>query len=216
MPSSGSESMPNVIHLDSTQPPTLDSSLPTTSPQVCPPITRKRGRSDVWQHFTRIENVEDPNEPKATCDYCGKVLLCHPKKQGTSSLKYHHQTCKVFNASGVGRDNPQSKMTGTRKTGVDGTTSSPSVGLAKYNEQKIRSAVAKMIIMDELPFRFVEKQGFKDFMAVVEPRFPIPSRITIMRDCMKIYMLEKEKLKNMFMASDSKICINTDIWTLLC
>ncbi|KAF5481932.1 hypothetical protein F2P56_002542 [Juglans regia] len=75
MPSSGSESMPNVIHLDSTQLPTLDSSLPTTSPQVRPPITRKRGRSDVWQHFTRIENVEDPNEPKATCDYCAFEVM---------------------------------------------------------------------------------------------------------------------------------------------
>ncbi|KAG6721303.1 hypothetical protein I3842_03G107400 [Carya illinoinensis] len=106
MPSSESESMPNVIHLDSTLPPTLDSSLPTTSPQVRPPISRRRSRSEVWQHFTRFEDVDDPDEPKAKCDYCGKVLLCHPKRQGTSSMKYHNERCKAFNTNRVGRDNP--------------------------------------------------------------------------------------------------------------
>ena len=31
-----------------------------------------------------------------------------------------------------------------------------------------------MIIIDELPFRYVDRQGFKEFMEVVEPRIPIP------------------------------------------
>ena len=40
-------------------------------------------------------------------------------------------------------------------------------------------ALARMIIVDELPFRFVEHDGFIYFMGVVEPRFPVPSRLTI-------------------------------------
>jgi hypothetical protein len=32
--------------------------------------------------------------------------------------------------------------------------------IAKYNAQKIRLAISKMIIVDELPFKFVEGDGF--------------------------------------------------------
>jgi len=35
--------------------------------------------------------------------------------------------------------------------------------IAKYNVQKIREALAKMVIVDELPFKFVEGEGFHDF-----------------------------------------------------
>ena len=42
------------------------------------------------------------------------------------------------------------------------------------SEEKIRLALARMIIIDELPFRYVDRQGFKEFMEVVEPRIPIP------------------------------------------
>ena len=31
-----------------------------------------------------------------------------------------------------------------------------------------------MIIVDELPFRFVEREGFRELMRTVEPRFRIP------------------------------------------
>ena len=46
--------------------------------------------------------------------------------------------------------------------------------VANYNEEKIRLALARMIIINELPFKFVEQQGFQEFMEIVEPRFPIP------------------------------------------
>ena len=40
-------------------------------------------------------------------------------------------------------------------------------------------ALARMIIVDELLFRFAEHDGFIYIMGVVEPRFPVPSRLTI-------------------------------------
>jgi hypothetical protein len=38
---------------------------------------------------------------------------------------------------------------------------------------------------------FVECEGFKDFMKTVEPKFSIPFRFTMMRDCFKFFMFEK-------------------------
>lgn len=87
------------------------------------------GRSNAWQHVIRIED-EDSNEHKEAFNYCDKVLLiCYSKKWGILSLKYHNDTYKVFLTSGIGKDNPESRMIGaTKKDGMDGTTSNPSVG----------------------------------------------------------------------------------------
>jgi hypothetical protein len=72
-----------------------------------------------------------------------------------------------------------------------------------------------MITVDELPFRFVEGEGFQDFMKTVEHRFSIPSRFTVMRDCVRLFMFEKEKLRGMFWTSNAWVCLTTDCWTLI-
>ena len=49
-------------------------------------------------------------------------------------------------------------------------------------------ALARMIIVDELPFRFLEHDSFIYFMGVVEPRFPVPSRLMVVKDCIKLWL----------------------------
>ena len=43
---------------------------------------------------------------------------------------------------------------------------------------------------------FVERDGFEMFMAATCPRFKIPSRATMTRDCLNSFIDEKLKLKN--------------------
>jgi hypothetical protein len=91
-------------------------------------------------------------------------------------------------------DKTQSKLSFEAKRegqAAVGEGSSGDLVIAKFNASKIRVAISKMIIMDELPFRFVEGERFQDFMKMVEPRFSIPSHFTIMRDCFKLFMSEK-------------------------
>ena len=73
-------------------------------------------------------------------------------------------------------------------------------------------ALGRMIIVDELPFRFVEHSGFIDFMAEVEPRFEVLSQVTVTRDCLRLYIREKESLRNVLMAGQ-RVCLTTDTWT---
>ncbi|KAL0429250.1 UNVERIFIED_CONTAM: hypothetical protein Sradi_0551000 [Sesamum radiatum] len=54
-----------------------------------------------------------------------------------------------------------------------------------------------MVILDELPFKMVEGEGFRAYSQVLEPRFVVPSRITVARDCMKLYVEEKKALKKL-------------------
>ncbi|KAM3305828.1 zinc finger BED domain-containing protein RICESLEEPER 2-like [Capsicum chacoense] len=66
----------------------------------------------------------------------------------------------------------------------------------KFEQEQCRRALCRMVIVDELPFRFVEKEGFRNFMKVVQPHFKIPSHYTVTHDCFKLFDEEKQKLKS--------------------
>jgi hypothetical protein len=53
-----------------------------------------------------------------------------------------------------------------------------------------------MIIEDEQPFVLCERSGLRKFMSKTCPRFVLPSRRTITRECVKVFDDEREKLRN--------------------
>ena len=55
-----------------------------------------------------------------------------------------------------------------------------------------RQALARIINVVELYFKFVEWEGFRSSMSFLQLKFPIPGRI-----CWNLYLNEKQKLKNM-------------------
>ena len=67
-----------------------------------------------------------------------------------------------------------------------------------------------MIILDELPFKFVEGKGIKRCMSVACPRFRIPSLWTIARDCYQPYIDEKISLKKILKSSSQRVSLTTD------
>ena len=70
-----------------------------------------------------------------------------------------------------------------------------------------------MIALDELPIRFVEGDGFRNLMSVACPRFKIPSRWTVSRDILNIFVEERLNLKNFFKSNCQRVCLTTDTWT---
>jgi hypothetical protein len=69
-----------------------------------------------------------------------------------------------------------------------------------------------MVIIDELPFNFEEEgKGFRLFSRTVQPRFDIPSCFTVMENCLKLYVEEKERLKRAL--KGQRLCLTTDTWT---
>lgn len=89
------------------------------------------------------------------------------------------------------------------------------IGNWKFDQKACRDALARMILMDELPFRFVERAGFRAFCRVLQPIFKEISRHTVARDCVDLYASEKTKIKNLFRKSSQRICLTTDSWTSL-
>jgi hypothetical protein len=171
--------------------------------------------SMVWEHFTKVEGG-DPEDPRSQCNYCKKLFSCHSKRLGTSSILTHlKSTCEKY----PGRfDKSQLKLSFEAKKDGEMSVGDGCVGnmmFAKYNATKIRLAIAKMIIKVKLPFRFVEIEAFQEFMNTIEPRFQVPSRYTMMKDCVKLFMSEKEKLRAMFMMTDARVYLTIDTQTLM-
>ena len=83
----------------------------------------------------------------------------------------------------------------------------------EFDQNSIRLALAKMVIIDEEPFSIVERDGFRGFCSVAVPQFCIPSRFTVARDCSKLFLSERETLRNTFKTLNSRIALTTDCWT---
>lgn len=73
--------------------------------------------------------------------------------------------------------------------------------------------MCRIVIIDELPFRFDEKEDFKQFMKVAQPCFHIPSRTTVTRDCFDLFDEEKRKLMAAFKETQQRVSLTTDTWT---
>ncbi|KAL9372591.1 hypothetical protein Peur_034835 [Populus x canadensis] len=171
-------------------------------PQVL--TSRKRNaddkkKSQIWDHFTKLD--VDPKTPRAECNYCGKHYACHTIVNGTSNIWSHLKVCKKFPFV---IDKKQKVLVLEPKIEKDelGEQNVGSLKAIGYNYDECRQALAKMVIIDELPFNFVEGRGFKLFARTMQPRFDIPSRFTIMRDCLKLYVEEKDRLRTALRVSN--------------
>ena len=136
------------------------------------------------------------------------IVTQKKKKNGTSPMWSHLRFgCKYPYRCGKGQI--ISSYQRRKKGDGDGVNE---LVVRKFSVERLRMALAKMIIVDELPFRFVEHDRFIEFMASVEPRFKVLSRVTVARDCLKLYIREKDSLRKDLM-DGQRVCLTTDTWT---
>ncbi|KAL6585634.1 hypothetical protein OROMI_002278 [Orobanche minor] len=168
-------------------------------------------RSKAWAYYDVVEWEEgDPpvKHRKGICKVCRTEIQASSGTNGTSALMKHMAVCKKRQAEKSG----QKKLSFRPGVGEgSGTLTS-----WRFDPKASRLALCEMIILDELPFRFVEKEGFKKFVARVCPDFMIPSRQTIREDYVKLFLEKSISLKSLFkMKGMSKVSITTDCWTAI-
>ena len=83
----------------------------------------------------------------------------------------------------------------------------------KYNRKRCDDKCIAMIIKDELPFRFVEKEGFREFVHELQPEWPILNRKQVAKGVLDKFNHEKALLLSGLKAADTRISITTDTWT---
>ena len=74
----------------------------------------------------------------------------------------------------------------------------------------------ELIVLAELPFKFVEHQAFITYSNTLQPKYNLPSRHTISRDVSKFYLEEKKRLLKFLGNPNHTIHLTTDTWTSTC
>ncbi|XP_050233262.1 zinc finger BED domain-containing protein RICESLEEPER 2-like [Mercurialis annua] len=167
-------------------------------------------KSPVWEHFKKITD-EDGRVTRASCLYCAKIFLCHSKFNGTSSLRAHMLACLKNPHS---KDLRQKLLTlNPVKENIEGGDGMGTLGTWKFSQDDVRQAIVFMIIVDELPFKFVEGAGFKRLIQIACPKFNMLSRWSVTRDCYQLYLNEKLKLGDFLKNHSQRVCLTTDCWT---
>ncbi|CAI0448983.1 unnamed protein product [Linum tenue] len=189
--------------VSASQPLEVENAAKTGNPQDSKKISR------AWQHFTMIPETVGTDKPKAACNYCKKKYLAGSRAHGTSNLLNHidGKKCKEYEKLRKSKSHKQSMIV------IDKSHQNVGDGLrlASFSTSEARKALARMIVIDEMPFRTVDGEGFRNYSMTFQPKFSLPSRKTVQRDFFKIYEEEKAKLKSML--HSQRVCLTTDTWT---
>ena len=115
----------------------------------------------IWDHLTR-NNCE--KNPRTSCNYCGQSCTSDSRKSGTSNLWSHLQSkCRKSPYRMINKKQKTISFDTKKEVGDGDGAKIGNLKVVKYDLESIRQALASMIIRDELPFRVVEGEGFKDY-----------------------------------------------------
>ncbi|CAL9031640.1 unnamed protein product [Prunus brigantina] len=168
--------------------------------------------SDVWEHFEKYDLVLDLKgvdrtkrkevEKRAKCKYCNATYASDTKKNETSNMWEHlNKQCLHYPY--------RHKDKNTRTLAFDASKGNALVS-RNFNKNDCLDACIRMVVRDELPFSFVEGEGFREFCSVACLQFNPPSHRTLGRRFLEMYTKMKEKLK--VDLHSHRICLTTDTW----
>ncbi|KAL4575228.1 hypothetical protein LXL04_022070 [Taraxacum kok-saghyz] len=169
------------------------------------PEVKDKRKAEVWHKFDVGRDPKTNKITKASCKFCS-IDLKVTTNTGTSSMLKHLKSC---NGHPNNIDSRQPKISMFKSSQSEGTT----VSKWEFNQASTRQALTKMIFIDEQPFSYVERAGFRLFCSVAVPQFSLPSRYTVAKDIGKLYLSEMDNVRNTLKCVKSRIAITTDCWT---
>ncbi|KAL6586123.1 hypothetical protein OROMI_002767 [Orobanche minor] len=175
-------------------------------------------KPSVWPHFTKyneplvevVDGVEKVvgSTQRCSCNYCGTTLACDSRGNGTSTLRKHIEiVCKSYPGKVDIEEGGQQILT-KNSTMVDGVRT---LGSTVWTKEACTDATTRMIVIDELPFRFIGNTGFRHFCDVAVPKWEPPTRKIIVKKFLRMYATKKAELKSELQSRS--VCLTTDTWT---
>ncbi|KAK4478969.1 hypothetical protein RD792_014476 [Penstemon davidsonii] len=153
-----------------TQTPGSQTTIPTSSPTPTPnsaPVpppevseeqqTTSKKRARCWQHF---HEYTKNGKVRAQCNYCEKNYACESRRNCTSGMNNHMKVCKKHpdNLVNSRMDSHTIHSFCHSVTGVGGEGDYREVSsLWKFDQESVRKAMNVFLIVDEHPFRTIEK-----------------------------------------------------------
>ncbi|WZZ26671.1 hypothetical protein YC2023_010072 [Brassica napus] len=160
---------------------------------------KKEGRqwSDVWPHFTKIQNSN--GEQKAKCNYCKNDYAWTSHGHGTSGLRRHRDRCKLF---------PRNLR--TKKLDAEAKLVS-----GKYDHVVFKQLVTKTIIQHDLPYSYVEYEQVRETWKHLNPDVKFFCRNTTKAEVYRFYENERETLKRELASLPGRVSFTSDLWSSL-
>ncbi|GJW70991.1 zinc finger BED domain-containing protein RICESLEEPER 2 [Tanacetum coccineum] len=159
----------------------------------------------------KIKAPSNPRKPKAE-----SVFKADSHRHGTRHLNNHYPNCDAN--PDVEKIKKQKKLAFKKKISEndEGGTNNGTLETWKYDEKVIKESLIKLIVLAELPFKFVEHPAFIKFSSDMQPRFNMPSCFKIVRDISKFYLEERKSLFNFLSKDSTTVHLTTDTWTSSC
>ncbi|XP_072092378.1 zinc finger BED domain-containing protein RICESLEEPER 3-like [Arachis hypogaea] len=153
--------------------------------------------SDVWNFFKKLGPDKD-GEERAECKGCKKVFKAGGKRYGTSTIKWHLDSCTQIKHEDIGQTIAELQL--------------------KMNSLKIDSGVARdmfagYVVAGDKPFNMVDDRRFRNWVKYISPTLKLPSRNTVKTDIVKVHKREAAKLKKILVSIPNRICLTSDLWT---
>ncbi|PWA66909.1 zinc finger BED domain-containing protein RICESLEEPER 2 [Artemisia annua] len=147
-----------------------------TKKRKAPPRPRKT-TSECWKYFDpKMEPDEDGNIIKfAYCKWCDKSFKADSKTYGTRHLNTHYMNCDKN--PDCEKLKKQKILAFKKKIGVENDEAGSSMGTLetwKYDDKEIKKVLIELVVLAELPFKFVEHPAFIKFGKKMQPRFNMP------------------------------------------
>ncbi|CAL5327640.1 unnamed protein product [Camellia sinensis] len=205
----------------------MDMDIPTNNSE--PPSLdgnsnkRRRKKSIVWEYFT-IETV-GAGCTRACCKQCKKsfAYITGSKLAGTSHLKRHIALgiCPVSRRNNEENNQLIPYTPGIKTDGAASGTdpprkryrTTPVFASIPFNQNICNHEIAKMIILHDYPLNIVEHTGFFDFVRNLQPQFNMVSFDAIQRECLGIYLREKQSLLNLLDGIPGRMSLTLDMLT---
>ncbi|KAK7244100.1 hypothetical protein RIF29_38918 [Crotalaria pallida] len=194
----------------------------------------KRLTSVVWNHFERVRKADTCY---AVCVHCNKKLS-GSSNSGTTHLRNHLMRClkrsnfdvsqllsakrrkkdNTVTVANIGFDEAQGKEEYIKPTIIKYEPDLKkdeiiNFGGRKFDQEKSRMDLARMIILHGYPLDMVEHVGFKVFVKNLQPLFEFVPNSGIEISCMEIYKREQEKVYNMINKLHGRINLSIERWS---
>lgn len=157
--------------------------------------------SIIWKEAEPI--YRDGKLVEGRCTHCHQTFPAS-RDSGTSQIGRHLKVCEM-----------RIKMHDMVDKMHSSATSPKGVVLKdwKFDPDVSRRELVRMVVLHELPFSLVEYDGFRSFVASLNPLFKMVSRTTAQADCITSYKEHRLVLRDFLKNCNARVSLTADMWT---
>ena len=155
---------------------------------ISAPSKVRKLRSSIWKDMDPI--YEGGKVVKSRCKHCYEVFSA-ARNSGTSHMHRHVSVCEERLKMVQVLDKLQSSVLPTESAVLTSNQ-------LKFDRYITRCELVRLIVLHELPFSFVEYDGFRTYSASLNPLAEKVSRTTITDNCLEAYKNQRKILRDIW------------------